>query len=559
MGRHPYVRNRDGHQNHKRNEAASMSRELFLKDPGWIDTMMRRARLNRPTRTFFAPALLALSWSSLASCGPHRSEGEELAQTYCAACHAFPEPQLLDKETWETGVLPQMAPRVGVHTGSLFAQTSQSPYMAVLPRPVSEEDWGRIVGYYRDAAPDALPPQSLQAPPLVDPDFFDTSPFVPAMESSAIITLLKTDATRKRIFVGEAGSNSLRIFDWNRHLMSSVTLGSPPTDLIVENGHALILESGILDPNDQPRGRLAQYDFDGDESLRFSRVLIDSLLRPVFVQQFDFDGDGVNEFLICEFGDNRGRLALYRYDGARYQRQILEPSPGSIRFEIRDMTGDDSPDIVALLAQGDERIVLFENDGSGNFSGRQRVLARFPPVYGSMYFSLHDFNGDGSLDIVYVNGDNVDYSRILKPYHGIRILENDGRNTFEERFFFPVYGAARAEVADFDKDGDLDILATSNSADFDRHPERGIVYLDNDGGYAFRPYAFSIASGNQWNLTATGDLNEDGWLDVIIGAMDLGNVAKLQRGSTARRVASGSDPIVLFENRMHASSTDSAR
>src|SRR5256885_11339685 len=71
-----------------------------------------------------------------------------------------------------------------------------------------------------------------------------------------------------------------------------------------------------------------------------------------------------------------------------------------------------------------------------------------------MYFTMRDFNGDGKPDILYVNGDNFDYSRVLKPYHGIRILENDGHNNFAERDFFPVYGAAQAVVADFDKDGD---------------------------------------------------------------------------------------------------------
>src|SRR2546427_7976153 len=202
---------------------------------------------------------------------------------------------------------------------------------------------------------------------------------------------------------------------------------------------------------------------------------------------------------MCEFGNNRGRLALYRADGATYQRHVLDATPGAIRFEILDMTGDGRPDIVALFAQGDERIVLFENDGQGGGGfQRQRILARFPPVYGSMYFTMRDFNGDGKLDILYVNGDNFDYSRILKPYHGVRILENDGKNNFVERYFFPVYGAARAEVADFDKDGDLDILITSNFADSARHPERGIMFLENTGRYQFQPYAFSIASGGQW-------------------------------------------------------------
>jgi hypothetical protein len=176
-----------------------------------------------------------------------------------------------------------------------------------------------------------------------------------------------------------------------------------------------------------------------------------------------------------------------------------------------------------------------------------------------MYFSMHDLNGDGSMEIVYVNGDNLDYSRVLKPYHGVRILENDGKNAFRERYFFPVYGAARAEVADFDKDGDLDILTTSNSADREGHPERGIVFLDNTGPYEFQPYAFTIAAGNQWNLTTTGDLNGDGWLDVIIAAMDLQSLAELQGGTMGQGLETGTDPILFFENSMHAKSNDGLR
>jgi len=495
---------------------------------------------------------LALVCVSLGSChAPYGSEGEKLARTYCAACHAFPEPALLDKETWRSGVLPQMAARLGIRTESSFNEALRNPYMTVLTRAVSADNWGKIVRYYLEQSPDTLPYQSLPAQPQLDPAFFKTGPLVPRMQSSGIITLLATDPIHERIFVGEAGSNRLLMLDWHRRLLSTVTLGSPATGLIVEKQRVLVLESGILEPNDQPKGSLVQYDFVGDDSLRFGRIVIDSLFRPVFVDQFDFDGDGVNEFVICEFGDNRGRLALYRYDGAKYARQVLDPSPGAIRLEIRDLTGDGHPDIVALFAQGDERILLFENDGKGKFPGPPRMLARFPPVYGSMYFSLHDFNGDGKLDIVYVNGDNFDYSRVLKPYHGVRILENDGKNNFVERYFFPVYGAARAAVADFDGDGDLDILITSNFADFARHPERGIVFLENVGPYKFRPYAFTIAAGNQWNVMATADLNKDGRLDVVIGAMNLGNIGNLQRRYTGQALKSEKDPLLLFENRMH--------
>lgn len=108
-------------------------------------------------------------------------------------------------------------------------------------------------------------------------------------------------------------------------------------------------------------------------------------------------------------------------------------------------------------------------------------------------------------------------------------------------------------MADFDKDGDLDILTTSNFADFQRHPERGIMFLENVGKYKFRPYAFTIASGNQWNLTAAADLNKDGLLDVIVGAMDLGNIAKLQQ-RFAGKALEAKDPVLFFENRMRPTS-----
>ena len=494
------------------------------------------------------PLRLAMtSWLVLAGCErPRASTGEALAHEYCASCHEFPQPQLLDKKTWEEKVLPAMAPRVGLKANTLADELSRSPYMKVLPTAMPAADWQKIVAYFRERAPDSLPYQSWPAGVQLNPALFRVGPFIRGMPSSGIVTLLKTDSVHRLIFIGEAGSNTLRVFDWNRRLLSTLKLGSPPTDVLVGDNRMLVLESGILDPNDEPRGSLVEYVVTGRDSLRLTRTVIDSLFRPVFIRQLD-DGNGGKEFVICEYGNNRGRLALYRYDGESYRREILDPSPGAIRFEVVDLTGDGSPDIVALLAQGDERIVLFENDGKGGFS-RQRTLARFPPVYGSMYFSLHDFNGDGILDIVYVNGDNFDYSRVLKPYHGVRILENDGKNNFHERYFFPIYGAARAEVSDFDRDGDPDILVTSNFADFQKHPERGIVFLENEGGYQFRPYAFTAAATNQWNLTTSADLNGDGWPDVIVAGMNLGSIARLQRGGTGGKVRAPDDPILFFEN-----------
>jgi VCBS repeat protein len=488
--------------------------------------------------------ILTLSIGSALSGCRHQSEGEQLARTYCAACHVFPTPGLLDKETWANGVLPQMAPRLGVSTGMLYDARFRNPDMVVLSHALTKAQFQKIVAYYEQSAPTKLPAQPLPAQPELDSTHFDVRPFAPGLPSSGIVTLLDADSIGKRIYIGEAVTNTLRVFDWKRHLLTTVRLPSPPTSVITDGSRVFVLESGILDPNDRPAGSLVEYDDVGD-SLRFAKVLVDSLYRPVFAREADLAGDGSRAFVICEFGNNRGRLAVYKYDGQRYRRQVLDAGPGAIHFEIRDLTGDGAPDIVALFAQGDERIVLFENDGHGNFP-RSRILARFPPVYGSMYFSMHDFNGDGKPDILYVNGDNFDFSRILKPYHGVRILENDGRNNFHERYFFPIYGAAQAVVGDFAHTGRLDILATSNFAD-PNHPERGIMYLQNRGGYHFQPYAFLPAAGNQWNVMAAGDFDGDGRLDVLVGAMNLATVARVQQRFTPSSSDSGRTALLLFE------------
>src|SRR5437667_9437994 len=261
----------------------------------------------------------------LSSCGRvSQSNGEKLARADCAACHMFPNPDLLDKKTWVSGVLPQMAPRLGLPAPSLDEEIARSAYMTVLSRPVSAADWNAIVGYYETRAPAELPDQILPAQPQLDPPFFSTGPFIRGLRSSAIITLLKVDSVNKRIFVGEAASNLLRIFDFNRRLKSTLRLGRAPTDGISDKDGILVLESGNLAPNDDPTGSLVRYDVADDGALRRPTTVIDSLLRPVFVARYDFAGDGRPDYVICEFGNNRGRLALYRAARDRSEEHTSE-------------------------------------------------------------------------------------------------------------------------------------------------------------------------------------------------------------------------------------------
>src|SRR5258705_1235674 len=87
----------------------------------------------------------------LAGCAKaRRSQGERLARMFCAGCHAFPEPALLPKTTWQSGALPKMAPRLGVSTGLLYALGSSSPYMTVVSPSRLIEAWVKDVANVMD-------------------------------------------------------------------------------------------------------------------------------------------------------------------------------------------------------------------------------------------------------------------------------------------------------------------------------------------------------------------------------------------------------------------------
>jgi hypothetical protein len=167
------------------------------------------------------------------------------------------------------------------------------------------------------------------------------------------------------------------------------------------------------------------------------------------------------------------------------------------------------------MTQGDEQIILFTN--YGNFEFKQTTLLRFQAVYGSSYLEVDDFDKDGHFDILCTNGDNADYSAILKPYHGIRLFRNDGKNNFEESWFYPLHGATQVRSNDYDQDGDLDIAAIAYFPDYESTPERGFVYLENKHG-VFTPFVTPLSKEGRWITMDAADVDDDGDCDLVLGA-----------------------------------------
>ncbi|MEZ4904690.1 MAG: VCBS repeat-containing protein [Spirosomataceae bacterium] len=453
----------------------------------------------------------------------NQSEEQTLAQSYCGGCHQLPTPDLLDKKTWSENVLPKMALRLGIEQQPMNFYSGLSPDEIVaitnaniFPEKavLSKEEWDKIVKYYIDNAPEKLPDSSSKYAISASLTLF--TPKTNTTTLGPWVSMLYFDNPTQKLFVGTR-QGKMYILNEQFRQIDSINVGSPPADMHLNtDGSIEALLMGDMDPNDRSTGSWTHFQKIGKENGWKASLKIGQLRRPVQQLLTDIDADGLEDALICEFGFHIGQFSWYKQQkGGTYQAFQLEGLPGARLIKPYDFNRDGLLDFFVLMAQGDEQISVFYNKGNGRFE--KQILLRFPPVYGSSYADLIDFNGDGAMDILYTNGDNADYSMILKPYHGLRIFMNDGHNHFKEEWFFGLNGAAKALAEDFDKDGDMDIVAVSY---FPGKPQEGFVYFENQGNMNFKAQTFKTPKQDKWMLLEKADIDQDGDMDVLLGYLE---------------------------------------
>ncbi|MBX2893147.1 MAG: VCBS repeat-containing protein [Saprospiraceae bacterium] len=473
--------------------------------------------------------------------------GEALSKIHCASCHAYPEPSLLDKSSWERYVLPRMGQMLGVlpletGAGSFIEPEAkdlafQNPLIFRKESLLSAAEWEAIRDFYVQNAPAStvmpLPvlDMDLAQFEVVFPDYFLSPPSV---------TMVKM--ADRRLYVGDANSKRLYEFDASLRLQKSALAGEGVVGYHRLPHGEIVGMMGSFSPTDLPVGQLLFFPSARGE---LPKVLIDSLKRPVHIEVADLDGDGRLDFVVSEFAKWTGSLCWWQNAGNdHFVRHLLRDMPGAIRTAVHDFDADGLPDIMALFGQGDEGIFIYYNRGNGHFE-EQRVL-RFPASYGSSYFTLFDYDGDPHPDIIYTCGDNADFPSVYKPYHGIRIFQNNGRNQFKEVFFYPMPGAYGAVPHDFDMDGDWDIAAISFFPDFKTAPAQAFVFLENKGNNDFKARTFPAVNKGRWLVMDAGDLDGDGDWDIVLGALTMQTIP--ETGLVAQWVKDGI-PFVLLRNK----------
>ena len=456
--------------------------------------------------------------------------GEAAARKYCQACHLFPEPDLLDQHTWVNNVLPNMGSRLGIRTSGYDPVREADPteriylkQLNVYPdKPlITKAEWQSIVDYYRSQAPRQLPSPpartniSSQPPPFVASEIKIGEKEVPQ------VSLLKYDPAGQRLYIGD--HLELYALDKALTIQSSWQLQTPAVDMAHALKSLFVLGIGTFSPSDKKEGVFFPL-LSADPALART-MIIEHLPRPVQFAIGDLNGDAKSDVVVCGFGNHQGRLAWYD-GGSASGEHVLTTLPGARKAIIQDLNGDGKPEILALMAQAWEKLSIYYNQGGGVF--KEETALSFPPVYGVSYFELADFNRDGHVDVLLTNGDNWDYSPIDKPYHGIRIFLNDGQNHFNESFFFPMYGCSEARALDFDKDGDLDLVAIAFYNNLTTVSTRSFVYLENTGNLHFLAHYMPETGNGRWLTMDVGDFDQDGYADVFLGSY-FHNLAELTK------------------------------
>jgi FG-GAP-like repeat len=496
-------------------------------------------------RIFLFPVVVFISIVWLCNCNENEAnkiirtnirEGRRLSQIYCISCHQFPQPELLDKVTWANYVLPKMGELIG------FRYLGFQHYVENgMEKVMKLEEWNKIVQYYSTQSPESVKGEDLKIS-MVLKQFKDQAPDLGIKHSAT--TMVNASTPNKGFYFGDGLAEQAYIINSNSIVSDSFKVQKGISNLRNSDTAFLVLTMGVLQPSDTKEGKLLSVN----KNTKTIRIVLDSLQRPVHATYADLNKDNREDIIVCEFGNLSGQLSWFENIAENgYVKHILRPLQGAIKTEIYDFNKDGLPDVMAMMAQGDEGIFIYYNQGKNVFN-EERVL-QLPPSYGSNYFELVDFNKDGYPDIIATNGDNGDYPPVLKEYHGIRIYLNDGSNRFKKKIFLPVNGVGKAIAKDFDEDGDIDIASISFFPDYKSTPEEAFIYWENQGGFLFEPLSFANAAAGRWLTMDAGDIDGDEDIDIVLGNANffIGAVPD----SLKKKWDQHSSPVHVLKNTLH--------
>lgn len=208
-------------------------------------------------------------------------------------------------------------------------------------------------------------------------------------------------------------------------------------------------------------------------------------------------------------GDLVTRPDLFRYasDALAFATPVFYTA-GSSNWHLRlhDVNKDEKPDILVANGGAPASLGVLLNQGNGSFG----AMLTNPLATGGWFLAAADLNLDGSADVV-----------VGSSSERAAVLLGKGDGAFQTAVALPTGGAAPTSpvLADFNKDGKLDLAVTQESAS-----TVGVLLGNGDGTFK-APVIYPV--GREPIHLAAADVTGDGKLDLVVAEYSGTRVALL--------------------------------